>query len=96
MPGHFRAGHLIRSGAVTTCLKAWHEAGRSNLCWGHIRRMLASIYPESRANSREAVIRIAQAAAGCGRFYAKAKPDECPPSEKIPDARRLIRDAFRE
>lgn len=96
MSGRFRAGHLIRSGAVTTCLKAWHEAGRSNLCWGHIRRMLESIYPESRANSREAVIRIAQKAAAVGRAMAKNGPDYCPPKETVPDARRLIRDAFRE
>jgi hypothetical protein len=92
----FRAGHLIRGGAVTTCLKAWHEAGRSNLCWRHVRDMLASIYPESRANSREAVVRIAQAAARVGLAMARNGPDYVPPKETVPDARRLIRDAFRE
>lgn len=91
--GH-KAGHLIRSGAVATCLKCWHDNGRTGKAWSQVRRVLAELHPESRWNSREAVVRVAQGAAAVAREQAKHPKDWVPP--RVPDARRLIRDAFRE
>jgi hypothetical protein len=90
--GH-KAGHLIKSGAVATCLTCWHKNGRTGHAWEVVRRVLHETYPEARWNSREAVVRIAQAAAGVAREMKRRGKDWQP--RNVPDARRLIRDAHR-
>lgn len=89
-----KAGHLIRAGVLATCLRTWHRLGRTGHAWHQVRRELAELFPESRWNSREAVVRAAQAAAAVGREQLKQPHDWTP--ERVPDVRRLIRDAFRE
>lgn len=89
-----RAGHLIRAGAIATCLRTWHKCGRKGSAWARVRRELRELFPESRWNSIEAVVRAAQGAAAVGRRMEKEDPDWQPTGG--PDVRRLIRDALRE
>lgn len=92
----FRAGHLIRAGAIGTCIRTWHEGGSAPQCWRKVRRVLRELFPEARTNSLEAVIRVAQATAAVARAQRAGGPDFVPDRRTIPDARRLIRDALRE
>lgn len=89
-----RAGHLIRAGAVGTCLKCWHDHGRTGAAWQKARLVLRELFPSAKTNSIEAVIRIAQGAAATAREQQR-KPDDWVPT-RVVDARRLIRDAHRE
>jgi hypothetical protein len=91
-----RAGHLIKAGAVGTCLRTWHRKGRTGACWAAVRRELHELFPAARHNSIEAVIRIAREAAACARWKQRAGPDAVPPPDMIPSTRRLVRAAFRE
>jgi hypothetical protein len=91
-----RAGALIRGGAVAEALKSWCRHGCNAAAWQKVRQHLRDLYPEAKSNSIEAVIRIAQAGRLAGRELQRRAPDGCCPPGMIPDARRLIRDAFRE
>ena len=91
----FRAGDLIHGGAVSTAVRAWYDKGRKPHGWAHARRVLRELFPEARANSIEAVVRIAREAVAVARLKERHGPEWAPPVRVIPDARRLLRDAER-
>jgi hypothetical protein len=91
-----RAGHLIRAGAVATCLRSWHRHGRTGAAWQKVRAELHELFPAARHNSIEAVLRVARKAAGVARYCDREGPDAQAPARMVPSVRRLVRDAHRE
>lgn len=88
-----RAGTLIRGGAIMTCLRCWHQSGRSRHSWHKVRKVMRELFPTVRTNSLEAVIRAAQGVAYVGRQQEIHEPEWAPPHKIIPDVRRLIRES---
>lgn len=95
-PGpHYRAGDLIHGGAVATALRAYYDAGGGRAGWARARAALKELFPETRWNSLEAVIALAQGCMRVARMKKKHGRLWVPPVRLIPDARRLLRDAER-
>lgn len=95
MSSRFVAGKLIRARAVSLAVRLFNDYGRKPSDWRRVRVALADTFPEARANSIAAVIRFAQGVVAVGRECRRRGPDWCPPAGRVPDARRLIRDAYR-
>lgn len=88
-----RAGHLIKAGAIGTCLRAHFLLGRHGSAWAKVRQQLCELFPEAQANSIDAVIRLAMAAAAKAREMKRKGPTWIP--THVPDARRVIKDRNR-
>lgn len=90
----YLAGHIIRSGGITSALRIWRAKGQTSGSWHAVRRNLRALFPEAQERSIDAVVRYAQRAAAVGRLQQKNPPDWVPPVHIIPDVRRVVKDAL--
>jgi hypothetical protein len=95
MSAEFHAGSLIDGMAIGSCLKWYWDFGHNAHAWVKVRKMCEETWPEAKANSIDALIRIAQEATAVGRLMRRKGPDYAPKLSQIPDCRRLIQSARR-